>query len=348
MSPRAIPAVLALAALAAAVAGCAKREPPSGGPPDVEPPRLIGSRPDSGAAGVPRDTHIAFTFSEGMEPRSTGEAVSIAPPVPIRQRRWSGRTLTLVLERPLDLDHIYTVFVSGTAHDRHGNPMGTGATVVFTTGASFPPGRIEGDVEARGMEAPGVYLWCYAASRKGVPDSTGRDFDALGQVDAKDAFRVAGLPVPGSYRLWAFADLNFNRSFEPDNDVLTLVDTTFVLTEEQPIAREVKIHLVNPRALGKVHGTAKDTIPDSLGVVRVLAVAAEDSTLRSLADVDKDGAFEFGVRAGDWWVRAFRDADRNAKWQPERERASEPVRIKVEAAGETEVNLRLRPTLGGP
>lgn len=341
-------AFLAGAAVAASLAACAKREPPSGGPPDIEAPRLITAVPDSGAANVPRDARIALTFSEGMEPRSTGEAVSIAPPVPFRQRRWNGRTLTVVLERSLDSNRVYTLFVSGTARDRHGNPMGTGATVVFTTAHSFPPGRIEGEVEARGMEGPGVYLWCYDASRKGVPDSTGRDFDALGQVDSKSAFRVAGLAVPGSYRLWAFADLNFNRSFEPDNDVLTLVDTTFVLTAEQPVARDVHVRFVNPRALGKVHGTVADSVADSLGVLRVLAVAANDSTLRSVTDVGVDRSFEFGVRAGDWWVRAFRDADGNGKWQPDRERASDAVRVKVEAAGLTEVSLTLRHVAGGP
>ncbi|MBI2072295.1 MAG: penicillin acylase family protein, partial [Gemmatimonadetes bacterium] len=40
---------------------------------------------------------MALTFSEGMDPRSTAEAISIAPRVDIRQRRWSGRTVAIVL-----------------------------------------------------------------------------------------------------------------------------------------------------------------------------------------------------------------------------------------------------------
>jgi len=91
-----------------------------------------------------------------------------------------------------------------------------------------------------------------------------------------------------------------------------------------------------------------DSLADSLGVVRVLAVAAADSTLRALADVDAERGFELELRAGDWWVRAFRDADRNRGWERESERASELVRVRIEPAGTTEVQLVLRREPGGP
>ena len=61
------PRRIALVLIALVAAGCAKRLPPSGGPPDIEPPRVIGSYPDSGAARVPRDARFEITFSEGMD-----------------------------------------------------------------------------------------------------------------------------------------------------------------------------------------------------------------------------------------------------------------------------------------
>src|SRR5580765_5886064 len=202
------------------IAGCARKAPPSGGPPDLEPPKLVSSSPDSGAAGVPRDARLVLTFSEGMEPRSTGESVELAPRAAFRQLRWSGRTLTLVLAEPLKADQTYILFVSGTARDRHGNNMRSGAVVPFTTAAKFPAGRISGRVDAVGFEAAGTSLWCYDASKGRAPDSTARDFDAIGIADEHGHFDVLGLGAPGSYRVWAFADLNANRSFEPDKDVL--------------------------------------------------------------------------------------------------------------------------------
>jgi len=275
--------------------------------------------------------------------------VQVAPALRIRQRRWSGRTLTLVPEEPLSAGHTYTVFVGGTARDRHGNEMPSGATVVFSTGAAFPPGRISGHLEAKGFSGTGTYIWCYEASRTGVPDSTGRDFDALGLVDVSDAFRVDGLTVPGRYRLWAFADLNSNRSFEPDRDLLVPVDTTLSLTPEAPVADSVQLRVVNPRAPGRARGAVLDSLADSVGVSRVLAVSEADSSVRGVADVDRDGAFELSLRAGRWMLTPFRDENNDREWQPSREPAGPAVHVTVEAAGDVlNLKLVLRRRSGGP
>ena len=69
------------------LAGCAKKGPPTGGPPDLEPPRVVQTSPDSGAAGVSRRPAISVSFSEGMEPRSSGDALEFAPPRTILSAR---------------------------------------------------------------------------------------------------------------------------------------------------------------------------------------------------------------------------------------------------------------------
>src|SRR5262249_8926697 len=239
-------------------AGCAKKGPPSGGPPDIEAPRLIASHPDSGAAHVDRAVSPALTFSEGMEPRTTEDAIAIAPPVVIWRFRWSGRTVRAELADSLHAGQTYTLFLGYGARDRHGNSVDRGRTVVFTTGDSFPPGVIEGRLETKGFAPNNAYIWCYDVARNHQPDSTARDFDAVGLVDPDGAFRVPGLHVPTSYRVWTFADLNNNRSFEPATDLLIPVDTVLALTRESPVATSLHIHVVNPRAPTHVKGTVID------------------------------------------------------------------------------------------
>lgn len=342
-------AVAAAIAAAALVAGCAKKAPPSGGPPDLVPPRLVSSVPDSGAAAVARDARLSLTFTEGMEPRSTGDAVSLAPRVEIRQRRWSGRTLTLALAESLESDQTYILFVGGTARDRHGNAMGTGATVPFTTAAAFPPGALSGTVEARGFAAPGTYLWVYDAASGHAPDSTARDFDALGIADEKGRFEVLGLSVPGRYRVWGFADLNANRSFEPATDILTPADTVVELTAERPGITALTLRMVNPRAPATVEGAVLDTLGDSLGVVRVRAVAERDSNLRVLVEVGARGGMTLSLEAGTYRVTAFRDLDRDRVPDPDTEPTSEPMLLRVEPASELkDVVLVLRRPRGVP
>jgi Big-like domain-containing protein len=321
-----------LLALCVPLASCAKRGPPSGGPPDLEPPRLVSTVPDSGAAHVPVDVKISLTWSEGMEPRSTGESVTLAPPVEVLHQRWSGRTLTLLLAHPLLRDHTYTMVVGGQARDRHGNAFGAGTTVVFTTADSFPPGLIAGKVEARGFEPGGTSLWCYDVGKGHAPDSTARDFDAIGIADAKGVFRVAGLAVPGRYRLWAFADLDGNRSYEPSRDILDPVDTTFALDAARPRVEGLTLRLVNPRAPARVKGAVLDTLGITEGTVRVFAVADTDSTRRVITDVQAEGGFVLELDPGLWWLRAFRDLDKNRAWKHDEEPASDILGIRVEPA----------------
>ncbi len=330
--------VLALLPL---LAGCARKEPPSGGPPDLVQPVIVTTAPDSGAARVPADARLAITFSKGMEPRSTGDAVSLAPRIDIRQRRWGGKTLTLVLAQPLRAHQTYTLFVANSARDMRGNTMASGKAIVFSTADTFPPGVIEGKIDARGFKAEGTYLWCYREGRQ--PDSTARDFDALGLADLNGRFRIPGLPVPGRYRLWAFADLNRNRSFEPDQDVLAPADTLIALTPDAPAAKDLLIHAVNPRAPGHVRGVVQDPTNDSLGVIRVIAIAEKDSARRVIVDAGPKGQFDLMLDAGAWLVRAWRDEDRNRAWRVDVEPASEVMRFQIEPAAEIDdVRLTLR------
>lgn len=335
-------AVLGACTALALLAGCARKGPPSGGPPDLVRPTIASSAPDSGAAAVPRDARLSITFSEGMEPRATGEAVSLAPPVEIAQRRWSGRTLTLVLAESLAANRTYTWFVSPSARDRHGNPLERGYAFVFTTAESLPSGELAGTLEARGFPAAGTYLWCYEASRTGVPDSTARDFDALGFVDADGRFRVVGLPAPGRYRLWVFADLDRNRSFEPDRDVLAAADTLLELTAGEPAATGLALRVTNPRAPATVKGTVVDTLKITEGGLWLRAVPA-DSTLSRRNEPQSGEGFELSLPAGTWRIRLFRDLDRSKTWDEGVEPASDELEFVLGPADEVrDVTLVVR------
>lgn len=324
--PRWLAATALVATLAAALAvtGCAKKGPPSGGPPDLEPPRIESVVPDSGSAGVPRDVRVSITFSEGMEPHGTGESVEFSPPVEIRQRKWSGRTMTLVLAESLKADRAYTLFVGGNARDRHGNNLEDARTIVFTTGPTFPAGSLEGDLEAVGFPAAGTLLWCYRDGH--LPDSTARDFDALGIADRSGHFRIAGLETGTPWRIWTFADLNHNRSFEPGQDLLEAADSSITLTDAKPAVAGIRLKLINEKAPGRFIGVVTDTISDGSGSLRLIVTSVADTTRRVLYEIPASGSFDLRWDPGLYRVRAFRDTDRNRIW----ERKSEPASLEIE------------------
>lgn len=333
--------------LLAVAAGCARKLPPSGGPPDLEPPLVLAVTPDSGATAVDRAARPTVDFSEGMDPRSATLAVEIAPRVEVKTRRWSGRRLTLVLADSLAANRTYTLFVGTDARDRHGNSLKAGRAVPFTTAASFPPGRIEGTVQPTGFAAPGTYLWCYPEGK--APDSTARDFEAVGLAGDGGTFRINGLNVPGRYRLWAFADLNHNHSFEPASDLLVPADTTLALTPGEPVASGLTLRVVNPRAPGEVKGTVLDSLNDNRGQLRLIVESVSDSTHRLLYDLAGGGAYDFKWDPGAYRVRAFRDLDRNKAWKRDEEPASEMVEVHVPPGSTIELPTLVlaRPVPGG-
>jgi len=306
--------------------------------------------PDSGATGVSRTARLVVEFSEGMDPLSASTAVEVAPAIDIKQRHWSGRRLSLVPRDSLRGNQTYTLFVGTDAKDRHGNNLRAGRAVPFTTALTFPAGLIEGEVVATGFPAPGTYLWCYPEGRQ--PDSTAKDFDAVGLADPGGEFRITGLKVPGRYKLWAFADLNHNHSFEPGRDLLAPADTTFELTATKPAVRGIKLAVVNPRAPGHVKGTVLDSLGDNRGLLRLIQIAQADTTHRILYDLDPSGAYDFQWDPGTYRVRAFRDFDRNKVWKRDEEPGSEETLVHVTPGATIElppfVLVRPRPGAKSP
>lgn len=319
-------------ALVLVLAGCARKMPPSGGPPDLIEPTIVSVIPDSGSTAVDRTGTITIEFSEGMDPRSTLASVEIAPRLDWKSRRWSGRKLVLVPATPLRENQTYTVFVGPDARDWHGNRLKAGRTVPFTTAIEFPPGILAGKIESKGFPAAGTYLWCYPDTV--APDSTGRDFEAVGVADETGHFRITGLDVPARYKLWAFADLNHNHSFEPSSDLLTPADTTFDLTPQHAVVTGLLLRVTNPRAPGRVRGSVLDSLRDDRGSIRLIVQSYADTTRRLLYDLATSGAYDLQWEPGRYLVRAIRDYDRNKIWKRDEEPASEEIEVTVEPGGE--------------
>jgi hypothetical protein len=330
--------MLAACALLVA-AGCARKLPPSGGPPDVSAPTLLAAEPDSGAVGVPLDAPIRLSFSETMDRQSVLAAVSVGPGVRATTARWeNGHTLVLQPDRPLPADRAITVIVSPGPRDVRGNPLDRATVIQFATSATFPPGRISGRVEGRGVQPAGVYVWAYRDDLGHHPDSTAFDMDGLAQARGPGAFTLLGLHAPGRYRLWTFVDRNRNRSFEPGGDLLTASDSTIELTAAVPAADSVIVLAVDPEALARVEGAVIDSLAPGSGALRVEArsvpavpgVAAERVPVIPIDVVQ--GRFAGSLRAGRWRLIAFRDGDDDHVFAPT-EAHSAPVEIDVVPGG---------------
>jgi hypothetical protein len=306
---------LLLLVLALAATGCARKLGPSGGPPDVAAPVLLSIEPDSGAAGVDTGATVRLSFSEPMDRLSVQGNLVVAPGVRSGTFDWEGgRTVAFRPERPLAAGRTHVVLLGPMARDARGNALDRPIVAHFTTGAVFAPGGIEGRIEGRGVAPDGVYVWAYREDQGRVPDSTALDMEALAQARGGGLFRLVGLPVPATYRLWAFVDRNRNRSFEPASDLLLPSDSLVALRAEAPLARDVRLLAVDPAALARVEGAVLDSLAPGTGALRIEARAVpavgEAADRAAVIAIDAvEGRFGGSLRAGRWRLTAWRDLD---------------------------------------
>jgi hypothetical protein len=326
--------VLALA-LAPVLVGCAKKLPPPGGRADQEPPLVVATRPDSGATGVARTGAREVEVSESMNERSTSSAILLAPYAAASKFEWKGKVFRYVLRDTLVEDQTYALIVGNTARDIRNYALPTPRTTHFTTGADFPPGRIAGRLDAKGHVGEGTFIWAYREDLDHAPDSTARDFDALAIAGSGGAYALPGLPVPSTWRLYAFHDVNRTMTFEPGTDLLTRLDSTVVLTPDRPVADSVVVTSLNLSAPATVRGNVVD--PDSAArrALRLVVEQVEDTvaTGQRWENLVVHGEFQLSLDPGSYRFWIYVDLNGNRNWDSEEPR-TQYLEVEVKPAEE--------------
>lgn len=203
---RRLTALLLAAPLAGGLA-CASASPLPGGPPDAEPPRVLGFSPDSGTVNF-RGRSVTVQFDETVSDRGTGasalEALIVISPRDGEPRvAWSRSRVAV---RPRDgfaPNTAYTITVAPGIADLRGNRTTAAYTTVLSTGATIPGGSVTGVAFDWPGQAFARTAWIEALR---LPDST--TFVAV--ADSSGAFTVGPLGA-GTYLVRGYVDQNRNR-----------------------------------------------------------------------------------------------------------------------------------------
>lgn len=208
MSPRraGIAALLALCA-------CARIEPPPGGPPDPDPPRIVAIVPDSLARLPGFDGQVEFQFDEvvsegGAASQGTGTGdlerlVLLSPTTRVPKVRWRRSRITVEPEEGWAPDRVYRVELLPGVTDLRRNRSLQGAVVTFSTGAPAPESRLEGQVVDWRSGRPALNALIVALL---LPDS----LPYRGIADSAGRFSLGPLPA-GEYVVSGVLDQNRNR-----------------------------------------------------------------------------------------------------------------------------------------
>jgi uncharacterized protein (DUF2141 family) len=197
--------------LLAALAACASSGPPPGGPEDKAPPQIVSVTPDSGQVNV-KVKEVQFRFDEVVSDRPAG-AASLDRMFLISPRNggvrvgWHRSRIGVRPERGFRDSTAYRITMLPGIADLRGNVRKDGATVVFSTGPTFPSLGIIGVVFdwASQNVVNGAYVEAVARRDTSIV--------YLSATDTSGQFDLGPLPV-GVYTVRALIDQNSNREFD--------------------------------------------------------------------------------------------------------------------------------------
>lgn len=199
--------------LGTGASGCARPEPPPGGPEDLFPPYVVETRPDTFAQVEPGLTEFHFRFSERISERPSqgrmDDAVIVSPAVGTTRVEHSRDGIAVKVQRALAPGLVYRVTVLPVIADMFGNRMRDPFDLVVSTGAEFLPNVIAGAVEDRisGEAMAGVRVDAeFAAGAEGDAPLVHWNY-----TDPDGVFSLRYLP-PGAFRVRAWQDRNRNDS----------------------------------------------------------------------------------------------------------------------------------------
>jgi hypothetical protein len=192
------------------VGSCASAGAPPGGPEDHAPPEIIGIIPDSGKTNV-HPKEVEFRFDEVVSDRPAGATtldrlflISPSTAGGSANVSWHRWRITVKPAHGFRPNTAYRITMLPGLADLRGNVRHSGASILFSTGPTFPQFSIPGRVFDWALQkvASGVYV--EAVSRKDT------NLVYLAATDSTGQFDVGPLEA-GSYLVRALIDQNSNR-----------------------------------------------------------------------------------------------------------------------------------------
>ena len=299
------PARSGVALLALAAFACAKIEPPPGGPPDLLPPGLVATIPDSLAVLPDFSGDVEFIFnetvSEGGSPNmglGTGDLeklVILSPSDRVPRVKWKRSRVTVSPAEGWQPNRVYRVQLLPGVMDIRRNRSDSGRVVTFTTGAPLPTHRLEGRVWDWSTARPAPRALIVAVllpdslRYRMIADSAGKfDFGPLpageylvygavdqnrnARLDSREAWDSATVPPDSSAvrELWTFPHDTVGPRL---SKTATADSLTAILTLSQPLDPAQRFDIAEVRVL---------LLPDSVSVpvLSLLPKEAHDSAYR--------------------------------------------------------------------
>jgi len=257
--------------------GCANRVPPTGGPKDTTPPKLIGSIPKDGNTNV-KSTEITMLFDELVTTKNIKKELLITPRIDFDyEYKIKKNTVILTLEEPLDSATTYTFnFRNSIVDITESNPV-EDLVIAFSTGSILDTLELNGNVNDLFTEKPVEKLVVGLYKAKDTLNLFNSPPYYLAQTDKNGDYLFRNLK-PAEYILNAFADANNNLICESEREQYAFTDSVIQL-DSTLTADTLKLQTLNIDTL-----KLKRTRPSGQYFIAVASKYITELTLKAAND----------------------------------------------------------------
>ena len=221
---------------------CANVMTPDGGPKDTLPPYIVKMVPDNFSTNF-KGKKIYIEFNEYVQIKDQNKEMYTSPAMkkaPLLTMR--GKGVVITIRDTLKENTTYAIDLGSAIQDNNeSNPLNA-MRYVFSTGDKVDSLMCSG-YTADSYKADSVsrtFIWFYMADS--LPVTPGYDStiflrkpDVISRAQNNGIFIAQNLK-PVNYRIYAFADKNDNKLYEPGTDMVGLLDTVYNPATMPPFA----------------------------------------------------------------------------------------------------------------
>ncbi len=219
---------------------CANQVAPTGGPKDVDPPKVLGSNPLNKSTQF-KEKRVRILFDEYVVLDNPQQQVVISPPMdPFPEFKIKGKELVIDFKDSLRSNTTYTINITAAVKDITESNVLPDFQYVFSTGdyldSFFVSGRV---VEAeKGELAEGVLVLVYDVLEDSVVYKEKPYY--FGRTDKSGQFRIENMKG-GQYKVFAVKDENFNLKYDLPNEKIAFWPDPVTVSEVPSLPFELRL-----------------------------------------------------------------------------------------------------------
>jgi len=211
---------------------CAQIGSISGGPRDMDPPKMLGSKPKMFATDF-KGKKVSIEFDEYLQLKDVNQQFNVSPPFKKKPKVWlKNKNVVIEYSDTLRDSTTYTFSFGNSLSDNNEGNLLPNFEFAFSTGNHLDSMVVRGRIVDAFTHVPdkeSLLAMLYGNLADSAPYKEAPLFTSRAD---KDGYYSINNVKPGVYKLYALKDANFNYKYNPGAEQFAFNDTVIVINPE--------------------------------------------------------------------------------------------------------------------